>query len=372
MSEPFVIIDLEAVKQNALALKSTVQNKKILAMVKADAYGHGIVEVGKTLEPIVDILGVARLDEAITLRNHGIKIPILLMTGACNQEVMNMASRINIDMVIHQQEHLAFLKNISQENVPRVWIKVGSCMHRLGYDPSKVDAIVGELKIMGIEPEAFITHLPAVESDDLDEIKDQLKPFLQMVRKYNKPISISNSAGISHHLDFMLENNDIFRPGRVLYGLSPSNHIPIKTLGISPAMSFFATVIAKNSVKAGESIGYEKAYKTTEDENIAIINVGYGDGYPKTTKGFVKYKDFNCPIRGWVSMDMMAVSIPKGCKIQLGDTIQLWGKGMPVETLSKVMGRSSTDIVMPLASRVKKVYIPITTTKLERHEQETI
>jgi alanine racemase len=359
MSGPFVTIDLEAVKHNALTLKSTVKQKQLLAMVKADAYGHGIVEVAKTLEPIVDTLGVARMDEAITLRNNGIKKPILLMTGVYSQADMDMACRLGVDLVLHQPEHLNFLKAVDKNSVPKLWIKVGSCMHRLGYPISAVDDVVSSLKAMGIEPFAFMTHLPAIESDDVNAIKKQLEPFYKAVKKYNKPLSISNSAGISHHLDYMLESNDIFRPGRVLYGLSPSNDISTQSLGLKPVMSFFATVIAKDHLSAGQDVGYERAYTTTEHEAIAIINVGYGDGYPKTTKGFVKFKDFICPIRGWVSMDMMAVSIPQGCEMQLGDTIQLWGEGMPIETLSKVMGRSTADMIMPLASRVKRIYIPV-------------
>ena len=359
MSGPFVTIDLEAVKNNVLTLKSSFPSKKILAMVKADAYGHGMLEVAKTLESMVDMMGVARMDEALILRNHGIQSPILLMTGVCCQEDMDLACRLSIDLVLHQMEHLDFLKAAHQKTLPKLWIKVASSMHRLGYPVSKVDEVVTTLKAMGMEPFVFMTHLPAVESDELDSIKQQLQPFLNTVEKYNKPLSISNSAGIIHHLDYMNQHNAIFRPGRVMYGLSSSNEIPAKSLGLKPVMSFFANIIAKASLEPGEAIGYERAYKSTDHENIAIVNVGYGDGYPKTTQGFVKIKEWICPIRGWVSMDMMAVSLPKGCFVQLGDTVQMWGEGMPIESLSKAMGRSTIDIMIPLASRVKRIFLPV-------------
>jgi alanine racemase len=360
MSAPFVTINLEAVKHNILRLKSVLPKKAILAMVKADAYGHGLVEVSKTLENYVDVLGVARIDEAVTLRNHGITKSILLMSGVFTQEDMDLACRLNADLVLHQMEHLDLLKSLDPKNSPKLWIKVDSSMHRLGYPLRQVDEVVSRLTEMGLEPFVFMTHLPAVANDDLDAIKRDVEPFLDTVKKYNKPLSISNSAGITEHLDYMLEHNDIFRPGRVLYGLSPTTRASAQALGFRPVMSFFGNVIAKHSLGAGETIGYERAYRTTEPENIAIINVGYADGYPKTTLGFVQCKDFLCPIRGWVSMDMMAISIPKGCVVQLGDTVQMWGEGMQMESLCKLMNRTITDIIIPLASRVKRIYFPFT------------
>jgi alanine racemase len=276
---------------------------------------------------------------------------------------MDLACRFKIDLVLHQMEHIDLLKSVDQNAIPRLWIKVASSMHRLGYPLASVDEAVERLKKMGLEPSVFMTHLPALESDDHQTILRDVEPFLNTVKKFNKPLSISNSAGITHHLDYMLEHNAIFRPGRVVYGLSTTNQVLAKTFGFKPVMSLFASVIAKHRLEAWQSVGYDRAYTTSAHENIAIINVGYGDGYPKTTQGFVKYKEWICPIRGWVSMDMMAVSIPEGCVVQLGDTVQLWGEGMQIESLSELMNRTNLDIIMPLAGRVKRIYLPV-------HQQE--
>lgn len=375
MSGPFATINLEYLKQNALHIKRLVKHKPMLAMVKADAYGHGLVQVAKTLETLVDYLGVARVDEAITLRNHGIKTPIVLMTGITCLEDLEVVCRLNIDLVIHQFTHLALLKQLESSIAkPNIWLKINASLQRLGFRLEEVSTILEELKGLGIEkPAVIMTHLPALPSDHLDAVKEQIASFLEYVKPLNIPVSISNSAGIVFHAEYLLEHTDIFRPGRMLYGLSPINTVDAKTLGLQPVLSFFTNVIAINTVYAGESIGYDREYVTTEDERIAILEVGYADGYPRTTQGVVKYKDQLCPIRGWVSMDMMAISIPVDSEMQIGDTIELWGEDLPVESLSQEVGRMPLEIIMPLATRVKRIYIPtLIKNKNEHYEKEII
>ena len=359
MTAPYITINLAALCHNLAVVKQNTSGKAILAMVKANAYGHGIIHVSHAMQPLVDYFGVARIDEAQALRQQGIVKPIVLMTGVFSIDQLIIVCQLKVDLVIHHQDHIKLLSQLPAEyQPPRIWLKVNTGMQRLGFRLQDIPAILSQLMAKGIaQPKVVMTHFADAETDSTATIKMQLSPFLDMFSSTQMQVSIANSAAIIEHHELVITKSDIIRPGRMLYGISPNNKVSINSLGLQSVMSLYAYVIAINQVYPGESIGYERAYTAIEEETIAIINIGYADGYPKITNGHVYFKGERCPIRGWVSMDMMAIAIPTNVTIQLGDSVELWGENLSIEEVSQAIGRSALDIMIPIANRVRRCYL---------------
>ena len=359
MPTAFATIDLAALRHNCQVIQSHCPNKEMMAIVKSDAYGHGLVPIAKALQEQITGYAVAHLDDANRLREAAIKSPVMLLTGFLDKDALEQAIALDCQIVLHTAHQCEILSQMQFSKPVTIWVKIASDMHRLGFRAEQLPMVYQSLQQCGIsQPYGYITHLPTLDVDDIESAIKQGERFLSLLPEQHKAkLTVANTAGVFKHGEWMMQHTDVIRPGRSLYGLSPFTDRSAAELGLKPVMCFAAKIIAISDLFPGESIGYGSAYQATKKERIAIVGAGYADGYPRTTYGHVRVKDHLCPLRGYVCMDLMAIAIPVDDTIEIGDEVELWGPNLPIETVAQALDRSALDILMPLAGRVQRNYI---------------
>ena len=298
-----------ALKHNIQTIKQKAPNSKIIAVVKANAYGHGVVFVSSAVESLVDCFGVARLEEALKLRSNGITKPILLLEGFFSSKDLPILAVNNIQTVVHSQEQLDALEQAKTPNPVKVWLKIDTGMHRLGVHLDEVDNFYQKLKSLPcVDPNiGFVSHFSRADELTCGYTEKQLSRFLQATEGKSGERSISASGGIlfwpEAHLDWI-------RPGIIMYGISPNNTAG-KEYGLTPVMNLTSSLIAVREHKKGEPVGYGGVWTSAKDTKIGVVAIGYGDGYPRDVpQGTPVYLNGRrVPIVGKVSMDMLTVDL---------------------------------------------------------------
>ena len=334
-------IDLLALKNNLQQVRSLAPRSRVLAMVKANAYGHGLQECGSVLE--ADYLGVATLDEALFLREKGIAKRIVLMGGVAESANMALVEQHQLDLVVYHDVHLDLLEAYSGQYSIKVWLKINTGMHRLGCHSTDAEIFLQRLeKNRHIEIEAVMTHLAVADEPNHPHTLAQLEQFTQVTRFWSYPKSVVNSAGLLRYADFHL---DIVRPGLMLYGISPCADRSESEIGIVPVMSLEAKVLNVFNVSAGDAIGYGLDWTAPRPSRIAVVSAGYGDGYLQypSPEARIKIRSHLCPIVGRVSMDFMMVDVTDCPSVMINDPAILWDRGhlvlAPYTSLIRVMAR---------------------------------
>lgn len=325
-------IDTDALTHNLSVVRKYAPKSKVLAMVKADGYGHGLLLAAKAFASS-DALGVAILSEALQLRDAGIALPIVVMRGFDDQSELGVMIERQITPVIHRQDQVECLMSQSLEQPIDIWLKVDTGMRRLGFSVEQAKACYDQLSgNNNIRSIVVLTHF--ANADEVDGgvfTQQQIQNFNQLDIDSEK--SLANSAAI---LRFPHTHQDWVRPGIMLYGASPFNHQPACDFDLKPAMIFASQVIAVKNLKQGDVVGYGSTYVCPQDSQIAIIGAGYGDGYPRHAKNGapVLIAGKQCPLVGRVSMDMIAVDVSGVRQVKVGDDAILWGNGLPAETVA--------------------------------------
>ncbi|MBT3204171.1 MAG: alanine racemase [Gammaproteobacteria bacterium] len=315
-----VIIDLEAIRLNYQFLKSTAVDSQVIAVIKADAYGHGALEVAKAL-PDADAFAVATVLEAIPLREAGIKQKIIILGGVVDEDEMQNCIQFQLDPVIHQFWQIDLLENAEFSSSIDVWLKFNSGMGRLGFTAQDINKALEQVnKLVHIGAIRLMTHL--ANADDIDDEKsiDQVNESKALdLNDYEW--GIANSAGI---LGWPQSRLNWVRAGIALYGSDPMRDHQ-STQSLKPVMQFTSQILAINHLKKGQSIGYSGLYTCPEDQTIAVVAAGYADGYPRHLKnGHVVINAKKVSIVGRVSMDMITVNVT-GMNVKAGDEVTLWG-----------------------------------------------
>jgi alanine racemase len=354
------ILSTENLHHNIRTIKANVPSSKIIAMVKANAYGHGIRSTSMRLEGHVDILGVASIDEAIALRKAGIKTPIMLAEGVFEPSELVIASAENFHVVFHSQEQLGWLNNVFMPNQLQAWLKINTGMGRLGFNLNEAKIVYDKLSSNSkiSLPVRVMSHF-ACADEPLHELNQiQMNNFANFIKGMNTECSICNSAGIFSFPDF---HYDYVRPGIAIYGISPFSDKSGFDLNLKPVMTLTSTLIAVNKLKKGDYIGYGGRFRCPENMPVGIIAFGYGDGYPITARDGtpVIVKNTKCSLVGRVSMDMMAVDLRECGDAKVGDPIYLWGDGLPVEELAKYTANITGDMLTGLHNRVRFIWSTI-------------
>lgn len=347
--------------ENLLANLSTIKNKapssKIAAMIKGNAYGHGIRSVAQRLEAYVDLFGVATWDEALILRQIGIRIPILLMRGATEAQQLIAAAHENIHLVFHNETQLQWLESLTLPTAIHAWLKVDTGMGRLGFSPP--DALSAYKRLVGnkyvTQPLCVYSHLAC--ADDIHDSLNakQIDVFKRLIEQCPGEFSLCNSAGIfnfpEHHYDFI-------RPGLALYGASPILNVSAQALGLAPVLTLQSQLIAVKKILKDHAIGYGSTFVTPQDMMVGIIAIGYGDGYPRTaaTGTPILIREARCPLVGRVSMDLLAVDLSHCPNAAIGDCAILWGKGLPIEEIAPFTQKTPYDLLAGIQNRVKFVW----------------
>lgn len=373
MSRPTsMLVDLDALKNNLKCVQAFAPGRAIIAMVKANAYGHGLVRVAQALDR-AHAFGVASLEEGICLREAGIKKPIVLMEGLFSTEEVPEAAKYDFTLVIHHEPHLEMLESNQPTNHEfKVWLKINTGMHRLGIHPDEVKKIYQRLNRLSyvIQPIGLMTHFAEADHINHSATQAQIDLFKQLVVEFPGPQSLSNSAAI---IAWPNAHGDWVRPGLMLYGASPFSGKHGKDHGLHPVMTLKSKIIALTKIKKGGKVGYGGTWVAPEDMLVGVVGVGYGDGYPQFAENGtpVLVNQKKCSLIGRVSMDMLTVDLRKQPNAKVGDPVVLWGEGLPVEWIAEHSKTSAYEILTRMTPR-PKIEIKLSSEAEVKNSRETL
>jgi alanine racemase len=364
MASPVVArINQQNLLHNLNVVKQTAPNSNITAMVKANAYGHGLENIAPVLQEHVDSFAVARLDPALILRSLNITKPILIMAGFYLQEQLEVMSANNFIPLIHSECQIEMLEACKLDAPISVWLKVDTGMGRLGFLTNQVESIYQRLTVCGnIKKIGLMTHFPDADDMTKPTTKNQINIFAELSAKLNiKSRSLAKSAGILGYPD---SHNEWVRPGIMLYGASPIAGKTAADLNLKPVMTLTAPVIAVRDLPKGSTVGYGGTFVCPEDMQIAVVGVGYGDGYPRHAKqgAPVLLNGKLVPRIGRVCMDMIMLDLRECPEVQVGDRVTLWGEGLPADEVAKYADTIAYDLFCGVSRRVHfEVHAPRST-----------
>ncbi len=349
-------IDRSALRHNLNCVRESAPDSRIVAMIKANAYGHGLIDVAKTLAPHSDKLGIARFDEALLLRENGLVCPLLLMGTLLNSDQLAWCANNDVAIAVHSLELARLVSQSSLTKPLEVWLKLDTGMNRLGLDPK---ALLATHKLLAsakhVNPIRLMSHFSSADDLGSPATQDQIKQFDTLAAQL-PPMehSLANSAGI---LAWPQSQRHWVRPGIMLYGDDPTDQ---QTMGLKPVMQLKSKIIAIKEVSAGDSVGYNARWTAKQTSRIAAIGIGYGDGYPRQlpnhTPVLINQQSF--PLVGRVSMDICSVDISAAQHpIAVGDNVTLWGKGLPASTIAAMAGTISYHLFTGVTQRVQRVYL---------------
>lgn len=350
-----ISIDLDALSLNAAATRSLADNRRILASVKANAYGHGMIRCGQKLSEFVDGFAVAFCEEAVALREAGIELPILVLEGPFDRCDVDTVYEYGLMMTVHCHRQIDLVKQSSHPLTTPVWIKVDSGMHRLGFNPAEAPQIEKRLRELGAESTTLISHYADGEHAHSAITQKQQRVWQALKKTTLSQTSMANSAGVINDLDTA---STWVRPGIMLYGAA---HAATETSPpLEPVMTFTSEVMALRNIAAGESVGYGGRWRATRDSIIATIPVGYGDGYPRTAIDGtpVWLQGRRLPLAGRVSMDMITVDVTDFPNCQIGAPVELWGKHLAVNEIAEYAGTIGYELLTRMTSRTPMTFAP--------------
>jgi len=329
----YAVIDTLAIKHNLSLVRQYAAHSKIMAIIKANAYGHGLFTMADALQEGVDAFGVARVDEGIQLRQAGFSKKITILEGFVGQQELDTLIQHDLDAVVHSKNQIKLLQQQVGENKISVWLKLDVGMNRLGFKSTEFKTVYQKLQQCRFvnKPLGLMTHLS--NADDLDNqiTTKQIAVFKEIVSQLDGEKSIANSAAIIAWSDAL---SDWVRPGVMLYGISPlSKEVKLK---LKPVMSLYSRLIAIKNIQVGEAVGYSGTWVSKHNTRLGVVSIGYGDGYPRQAKNGtpVLINGERVPLVGRVSMDMITVDLGKQSNARVGDTVTLWGKGLAVEEIA--------------------------------------
>jgi alanine racemase len=337
-----------------------------MAVIKANAYGHGMVTVAQHLAE-VDAFAVARVQEALTLRSSGISTRVVLLSGVMNAEDAAAADEHNFEPVVHSLDQLDILDNYTSGRV-NVWAKIDTGMNRLGFDPAHAGVVLERLRASsGVGEIRLMTHLSS--ADELENVATarQLEVFEPIVRGFEGDVSIGNTPAtlgwpetVAAKERFGFKGDYWIRPGVALFGVSPFADSCGADLGLKPVMRFEARLIAVKPLKAGARVGYKGAYVSDKDTTLGIIAAGYGDGYSRhfRTGTPVLVNGRTVPLIGNVSMDMIAVDLGADADDRVGAIATLWGDELPVEEVAPWANAIPYELVCGVMNREDSEVVP--------------
>ncbi len=356
MSRPTRIdIDTSALAHNVRRVKQCAPGKKIIAMVKANAYGCGLPVVLPILEPAVDAFGVACLQEALAVRALGSERDCILFQGIFSPDELPLLADKNLQCVIHQQHQLNWILTSPQPKKIKVWLKINTGMNRLGIACHEMNDMITALSdCPWVDNDiGLMTHLAC--SDDLhhESNQKQLQIFNHLPNfECISERSMANSAAILTQPDMHF---DAVRPGIMLYGISPFAHQIGQHYDLKPVMRFVSAITAIQRYAPSTPIGYGATWQSEQASVIGLVSVGYGDGYPRhIAPGTLVWVNGDVvPIVGRVSMDMITVDLTNCRSKAVGDPVELWGEHIPIETVAKQAGTIAYELICQITQRVR-------------------
>lgn len=351
------IINTSALRHNLRRIRALTPHSKQMAVVKANAYGHGVIDVAQALHDDADALGVARLPEAVHLREAGITLPILLLEGVFCPDELRQAAALRLQIAVHSPEQLAMLEAADLAAPLTVWLKIDTGMHRLGVPPAEAEAFWQRLcRCANVAPPVnFLTHFSRADEPQAVKTAQQIACFDRVTAGKAGLQSLAASAGI---VAWPQAHRDWVRPGLLLYGVSPLAQQTAAAWDLRPVMRLQTRVIAVRPHAAGEPVGYGDTWTSPRATRLGVLGIGYGDGYPRDMPSGtpVWLNGREVPLVGRVSMDMLCVDLGPQAQDKPGDTAVLWGPELAVEKVAAVAEKSPYELVTRLTSRVTLHY----------------
>ena len=352
MSRPIQAhIDLSALQNNLRVARRTASSR-IMAVIKANAYGHGLLRVADALN---EAEGFAMLDvrDAVTLREAGFSQTILLLEGFFAADELPLIAEYDLTSVIHSAHQLAMLDAYPHRNSLSVWLKINTGMNRLGFVPEQVPAVMEKLKSHpAVRDITLMTHFS--HADEPEGVAEQLERFRSLTAAYRLPRSLANSAAL---LRYPSTHSEWVRPGIMLYGASPFTDTSAQQFGLRPVMTLSSEVISVRELKAGDRVGYAGLFRADRSMRIGTVACGYADGYPRHAPSGtpILVDGKRARTLGRVSMDMLGVDLSDLSAAEVGSRVTLWGAGLPVEEVATSAGTVSYELMCALTARVPVV-----------------
>jgi alanine racemase len=349
------LIDLSALEHNLSVVRRHAPRSRVMAVIKADAYGHGLLRAAEALAR-ADGFAMLELDAAVRLREAGYRQAILLLEGFFDIDELALIEQYHLSTVIHHREQIAMLSAFRLRGRLNVFLKLNTGMNRLGFTPEEFPAALETLKANpAVDQITLMTHFASADEPCRNEsITAQLQRFDAIAGGRHLPRSLANSAAI---LRFPETHADWVRPGIMLYGASPFADTTADELDLRPAMTVLSKIIAVQMLKAGEGVGYGHTFRPGRSMRVGVVAGGYADGYPRhaPTGTPVMVNGKRTRVIGRISMDMLHVDLSEIGDAGVGSPVTLWGKGMPVDEVAQSAGTVGYELLCALAPRMQKL-----------------
>lgn len=347
-------IHLGALRHNLARIQALAASARVMAVVKADAYGHGLERVARALDGDAEAFAVAAIADGLRLRAAGHRQRIVVLSGPDAPSDIAEMQRLRLEALVHHDTQLPWLAQADPARGSlRVWIKIDTGMHRLGFGPSRVREVHAALRAMpAIDTDVgLMTHFSASEEFDGADTALQIRRFEEATAGLDGPRALSNSAAV---LGWPDARGDWVRAGGLLYGLSVVEGRSGADFGFRPAMTLSTRLVAVNRLAKGERVGYNGTYTCPEDMAVGVAAIGYGDGYPRSAAAGTPVLVDGRPasLIGRVSMDLITIDLRNVPEARTGDRVTLWGEGLPVETVAASAGTISYDLTCGMTRRV--------------------
>ena len=341
-------IDLSALEHNLqLARRST--RARIMAVIKANAYGHGLLRTASALNA-ADGFALLDVHDAVRLREIGFRQTMLMLEGCFSADDMELIAAHELACVVHTPQQLDMLDAYPRREGLQVWLKVNSGMNRLGFAPEDIPAVMGRLKSHpAVREIVLMTHFAS--AGETAGMGDQFERFNEVAAPYSVACSLANSAAL---LRFPQSHGDWVRPGIMLYGSSPFDDTSAEQLGLRPVMTLSSEIIAIQELRAGECVGYGGTYCAESPMRVGVVACGYGDGYPRHagTGTPVLVEGRRTRTLGRVSMDMLCADLSALPDARVGSRVTLWGEGLSIDEIARASGTISYELLCVVTARV--------------------
>ena len=355
---PRAMINLEALRHNLQIVRQLAPDSGIVSVIKADAYGHGMLQVASALAES-DMLAVARVSEGVLLRESGVDKPILVLEGFFELFEIKQAIEYRLDITIHHTRQIDMLENLEDfaDASLSFWLKIDTGMHRLGMSVEDAQASLARLEALKCcsSTPVLMTHFANADDINSNYTLNQVRIFSEFTSQFDFPLSLANSAGI---IAWPESHQQWVRPGIMLYGASPILGIKGTDHQLQPVMTLKSQLMVINHLHKNDCIGYGSSWCCPEDMPVGVVAIGYGDGYPRHAPSGtpVLVNGQRTQIIGRVSMDMVTVDL-RGIEAQEGDDVVLWGEGLPAEEIADAAATISYELFCGVTSRVRYIYL---------------
>ncbi len=352
MPRPIVsLVDLSALRHNLDVARQRAQGRKVWAVVKANAYGHGLTRVLPALEQ-ADGLALLDLHEAQRARDGGWRKPILLLEGLFSPDDLAVAHALSLTPVVHQSEQIAVLERCVKPGALEVYVKLNTGMNRLGFDAADLWPALHRLGALpNVRVASLMTHFAHADSGGTSAVDEPLRRFYAVAAPWQGETSFANSAALLTQPHVM--GNSV-RPGIMLYGATPVRGTAAADFALRPVMHLRSELIAVRDVAAGEAVGYGSRWVAQQATRLGVVACGYADGYPRVAPDGTAVWVDGClvPLVGQVSMDMITVDLTQAPHAHVGSPVELWGEHVPIDAVAERAGTVGYELMCALAPRV--------------------